>query len=330
MQYADHIDLTYIGADLSEFPERMVEVASVLVSKSRRTFSMEAALVLADSIDREGLLQPVVINESRLLVAGLHRLIAHQILGRSLIRCLVVPDDPLLNEMAEIDENLARKPLTVLETCQCFKRLKELLLEQQAKQISLGLGNNKVKGGFTKVIAERVKRTVRLVQLKIEIATDIDPSVQISIAPTPIAESLKELRLLKKAEPEEQKELVGLVLSGEAKSIYQAWKLLHSSEPAVGSSDKGLELLKAILKALSQGPEWEESDPSATTKVIEKCSSSGELISLSLKSIFNLLNPNEERNANGKDGMGSKKPRRKGRESSSLLTQANLPGTEIP
>ena len=103
-----------------------LEVDSIHVGGRKRVFSAERARELARSIDRVGLLHPVAVTPSRRLVAGLHRLEAHKILGRTHIPCVVLSGDELLGEMAEIEENLVRQNLTVLERGEHHKRAKEI------------------------------------------------------------------------------------------------------------------------------------------------------------------------------------------------------------
>lgn len=69
---------------------------------------------LKESIQRVGLIHPITVSGG-VLVAGLHRLTAHRELGIEEIDCHIIDDDELLQKEIEIDENLHRKELTVLE-----------------------------------------------------------------------------------------------------------------------------------------------------------------------------------------------------------------------
>lgn len=69
---------------------------------------------LKESIQRIGLIHPITVSGG-VLVAGLHRLTAHRELGIEEIDCHIIDDDELLQKEIEIDENLHRKELTVLE-----------------------------------------------------------------------------------------------------------------------------------------------------------------------------------------------------------------------
>jgi ParB family chromosome partitioning protein len=68
---------------------------------------------LAESIERIGLLHPIIVTTDYELVVGRRRLAAHEHLGRSTIEARVVDlDDPLA---AEFDENEQRKAYTPSE-----------------------------------------------------------------------------------------------------------------------------------------------------------------------------------------------------------------------
>jgi len=68
---------------------------------------------LARSIEEVGLLHPVVISESRELIAGYRRIEAYRLLGRDTIPCRVVPLHDL--RLGEVTENTQRKGFTVSE-----------------------------------------------------------------------------------------------------------------------------------------------------------------------------------------------------------------------
>ncbi len=81
---------------------------------------------LQRSIAAIGLLNPIVVTAERTLVAGLHRLRACAALGWKEIPATVVPLSVIDAELAEIDENLCRTELTVLERGEHLARRKAL------------------------------------------------------------------------------------------------------------------------------------------------------------------------------------------------------------
>jgi ParB family chromosome partitioning protein len=82
---------------------------------------------LCVSINEIGLLQPVTVTSDFKLIAGLHRITACKLLGWKDIEVNVVDyDSNLLSELAEIDENLIRNELTVLDKSIQTNRRKEI------------------------------------------------------------------------------------------------------------------------------------------------------------------------------------------------------------
>ncbi len=82
---------------------------------------------LMESMRRHGLLNPLTVTESDVLVAGKRRLEAARRLGWTTIQCRIVPDDDeqALLEM-EIDENVTRKEFTSDEMADAFIRLERI------------------------------------------------------------------------------------------------------------------------------------------------------------------------------------------------------------
>jgi ParB family chromosome partitioning protein len=298
---------------------KLVVISTIFIAGTRRSLSMDVVLDLGDSILREGLLHPITITESGRLVSGLHRLAAFKMLGREQIPCVIVPDDDLQNEFAEINENLVRNPLTVLERCELYRRMKELLAIESTKSRTEGKDFPK---GYSQAIADRIKRTKRHVNLYIEIATLVDSAVKILIAPTQIADSLTDLRILKRVLPGEQKQLVELVLSGQAKSVSHAWRLMN--RPArIEVAKEELKQLVAVLELFAQGPSWSELSPEEVNPILERFANANNLIYQSLIALHSLLLPPDKQTK-----KSSTSPHRRGaeRESDNSVNQPLLPG----
>ncbi|WP_417585091.1 ParB/RepB/Spo0J family partition protein [Pelagibacterium sp.] len=87
---------------------------------------------MADSIATIGLLNPVRVRntgEQYEVIAGAHRLSAHQLLGLVEIDCVIVDDDDLHAELAMIDENLCRAELSPTDRARQTARRKAIYLE---------------------------------------------------------------------------------------------------------------------------------------------------------------------------------------------------------
>ncbi|AWK84907.1 ParB/RepB/Spo0J family partition protein [Azospirillum thermophilum] len=113
----------------ADFP-RLIEVDIDKVYRNpdqpRRHFDEEQLRELADSIERHGLKQPVLVQEADdgtyRLVAGERRLRACALAGRKTIFAIVTDGDP--DELALI-ENIQRVDLDALELARAFARLIE-------------------------------------------------------------------------------------------------------------------------------------------------------------------------------------------------------------
>ena len=91
-----------------------LKVKDIVVKERLRGVDSEKVERLKESILRSGLIHPITVSGG-VLVAGLHRLTAFKELGLEEIDCHIIDDDELLKKEIEIDENLYRNELTVLE-----------------------------------------------------------------------------------------------------------------------------------------------------------------------------------------------------------------------
>lgn len=98
-----------------------VRIADVRIGKRYRK-DMGDLSALAESIQRVGLLHPIVVTDNDVLVAGERRLRAAESLGWTRIPCRVIPDlDDLLR--AESDENTVRRDFTPSEAHDIYEAL---------------------------------------------------------------------------------------------------------------------------------------------------------------------------------------------------------------
>jgi ParB/RepB/Spo0J family partition protein len=116
----------------------------------------EVSESLVDSIRQNGLLQPIIVSKDGSgrvsLVAGMHRLLAIKKLGWKEVSVCVTDRDP---RIVEIDENLVRKELTVLEKAEQIV-LKKTLYEGK---------------GFAVETAKLMNATPRLVFMYVQIGS---------------------------------------------------------------------------------------------------------------------------------------------------------------
>lgn len=112
-------------------------VDSLIVGKRHRT-DLGDIEVLAASIDRDGLLQPLTITIDGVLVCGARRLAAIKILGWRTVSVWVRGglSDRLGKLLAEQDDNMLHKPYNQLEAAGLYREIKEVMAEDAARRKS--------------------------------------------------------------------------------------------------------------------------------------------------------------------------------------------------
>lgn len=112
-----------ISSDFPRLVELDVDSIQPNPAQPRQFFDEDGLRELADSIVRQGLLQPIVVKRTAdgyMLAAGERRWRAHRLLGRSTIFAIVTTGDA--DEIALV-ENLQRRNLDALETASGLSRL---------------------------------------------------------------------------------------------------------------------------------------------------------------------------------------------------------------
>ena len=207
-----------------------VPVDKIVVHTRRRLLVSEQVDLLAKSIQDIGLLNPISLTENWTLIAGCHRLRACKQLGWTVIPATICSLSDVDAELAEIDENLMRADLTVLERGQHLSRRKELYEAKNpgTKQGAQGGGkggkgtrrkteNEKI--SFSVDTAAKMGVTPRTIQMATRIAEKIDAEVQEIIADLPIADNQSELTKLAKMKPDQQKEVAARLATGQVETV---------------------------------------------------------------------------------------------------------------
>ena len=110
-----------------------VSIEKIKYANNRRPINDEKVEQLKKSIELNGLLNPITVDDDFNLIAGLHRLTACKLLGFKKIECNIVSYDSDENaRLAEIDENLIRNELEPLERG-------KLVLEREKILVKLGM-----------------------------------------------------------------------------------------------------------------------------------------------------------------------------------------------
>lgn len=197
---------------------------------------------LQQSIAAVGLLNPLTVSSSGELLAGFKRLAALQALGAVSAPVVVVKLDEAHEQLATIDENLARQELTALERSN---------LTAQRKRIYEALNPETKRGGdrrpeqtatrgrlksFAKDTAEKTGTSERTVRRAARIAEHLDAEAAKTIESTPIADSQRQLEELASLPAEEQRQVAETIASGEAETVAEARHAREPEEPAGGIS----------------------------------------------------------------------------------------------
>ena len=201
----------------------LVQISEIKVSAGRREAKANDIRELADSISELGLLNPITIDREHTLIAGLHRLEAMKLLGRTEIECTVSDLDGLQAELAEIDENFVRKALSDTE-------FRELLLHR--KEIYESLHPETKRGGdrskrtkcpsaptksFADDTADKWGVDPRTVRREIQTAKNLTPEAKEIIRDAKVTK--KDALNLSRLTPEQQTEAATRLVSGDIHSV---------------------------------------------------------------------------------------------------------------
>lgn len=218
-----------------------VEINSIVIPDGRRGIGPLDAL--CQSISEVGLLNPVTLTSRCILIAGRNRVEACRRLGWDEIPANIVTLDEVDRQIAEIDENLIRNDLTVLERSEQFARRK-VLYETKHPETKHGngpgRGHTEKRGNnfhsFSDDTAAKANVTPRTVRQEVQIAQAIPADVREQLRQAPIADSKTELLKLARMPEAEQRAVAGKISSGESKNIKSAKKAISRDEHRIESA----------------------------------------------------------------------------------------------
>ncbi len=165
-----------------------IAIDEILIKDGRRELDKSHVHELAESIRELGLLNPITIDQENVLIAGLHRIEAVKALGWTEITCTISSLEGLQAELAEIDENIVRSDLSVLDYGEMLLRRKEIYEqihpetrhggdrkseEIKAKKIRLDPAKS-----FVQDTAQKLKVVPRTVELQVQTAKNLTPETK--------------------------------------------------------------------------------------------------------------------------------------------------------
>lgn len=198
-----------------------VRLNDIKILNRKREADPQKVKDLAQSISHLGLLNPITITPDLRLLAGLHRTEACKLLGMTKIEAVVKDFEGLKQDLVEIDENLVRHELSILEQG-------EVLLERDEILSSLGLrakaGDNQWNNGMAKSARPKTNKDIsremgisdRTIRERKQIAKGIIPEVREQIRNTRYADNAHGLLQLTRQPDHIQKIAVKKILSSEA------------------------------------------------------------------------------------------------------------------
>ncbi len=189
------------------------KIDDITIGNDRRRLDEQKVRELAESIKSIGLLNPITVTNENKLVAGEHRLRACLWLGWTEIECQTIQGNELLQQLAEIDENLVRNDLHWLDIGELAIQRDEIL-EALGLRAQSGTNQKNTRTGetispvqkTTGSIAKEMGTGERTLQHNKQLARTLEPEIKevVRTAEVPKKDALKIARM----EPERQKAVV--------------------------------------------------------------------------------------------------------------------------
>jgi ParB-like chromosome segregation protein Spo0J len=213
-------------------------VDRVRVGKRMRPQRDVSALAASMADPQVGLINAITLLPDGSLVAGRHRLAAAKLLGWKTIPAVIMELGELDAELVEIDENLRRSELTVLEEAQHQARRDEIL-RAKGLRAQASSGQNQHTNGASPVgapgaptittaqMAAQIGMSERAAQERMQIARGITPLVQELIAEHPVANSTKGLLALARLDSAVQTAVARMLIDRRAESVTDAMGILE-------------------------------------------------------------------------------------------------------
>lgn len=216
---------------------KRVPIQKIVVGRNRRP--LRDLEDLKASISSVGLLHPIVLTADLRLVAGLHRLRACQALGWTQVPATIVSLKRMEAEVAELDENLARQELTVLQRGEMLARRKELhevLYPETRRGVAGGKASGASRRGerasatpsLVRQVAARTGWSRRTIEYEIQIATSIPDDVRKLLRGTAVEDDKMALVRLARLPVSEQRRVVERIAHGDTSSVHVAMVQLAS------------------------------------------------------------------------------------------------------
>jgi modification methylase len=217
-----------------ELSVRSIKIASIKVGKRLRPLGDISSLV--ESIREVGLINPISVTRDGWLVSGLHRLEAYKALERRTIPAVILAVTPEEAQLREIDENLSRNDLTLLERAEHLHLRKELYEQIHPETRRGGNHGNQHVGGrkrqngklpFCQTAASLTRQSTTTVQRLVRIAKLLTTEAKELVRGTEWENNQRALMKLCKLTPEMQEKVARKAANGESRDIGDAIIKVH-------------------------------------------------------------------------------------------------------
>tara|TARA_R110002020_G_scaffold47651_1_gene135548 strand:- start:7323 stop:8162 length:840 start_codon:yes stop_codon:yes gene_type:complete len=259
-----------------------IPLADILVPERLRAVDEDHALAIQASIVEHGLLNPVTVRQTPngergyTLVAGAHRLRAIELLDEQEIDAIVVKAGANEAVLIEIEENLFRNDLSVMDRAVFVQTYRDVW-EKTRGEIRPGknnlpnrdnlsqLGNSPVDtiakeaaSGFSEACADRLGVSPKAIMRLNRIAQNLPRELRQQISGTPIADNQSQLLKLAKLEP--SKRAKAHIAIRESKGDFKA--AMDLLEPPAKKPDPELQILSRLIDS------WERAKPATRKKFL--------------------------------------------------------------
>ncbi len=207
----------------------LIAISEIQINPGRREVDPKHVSELAKSISEVGLLNPITLDRAHTLIAGLHRLEATRLLGRTEIECTVSSLDGLQAELAEIDENFVRAELTTLEYGDLLLRRKEIYEalhpetkrggDRKSEEIKRAKCAFDSERSFVDDTAEKLGLHPSTVRRQIQTAKNLTPEAKQIIQASDAKLTKKDALELSRLAPAKQEKAASMLASGEITSM---------------------------------------------------------------------------------------------------------------
>ena len=205
--------------ELVDIPVGNIEV----INRLRKTDASKIQ-ELAQSIRDINLLHPIAVAEKDnhfVLLSGEHRLSAFKLLERPTIPCVVRENNPLINQLVEVSENLCSNRLNAIEESNAIVMREKILIQLGRKAI---VGSNQYTEDkvTNKELANQLGISRRVYQYKKQVA-NLHPKVQEMLGETKFANNMMDMVRLSKQSKEVQMEVAKILYNNRTTTFRQAF-----------------------------------------------------------------------------------------------------------